>query len=238
VEKFPFFVLLALLATASSAMAQSNPNWTLGFVPSPSQWNTQWSSKVDTSAGTLTGGTLAGGTLSGTFAGSPTFSGNPTFSGTPVLPSASITGALGYTPANRAGDTLSGTFAGSPTFSGNPVASGLTFTPSSGSVSQTLAQAFGLRVVTAAGAITLATTDHMVEVNKTVGAATTVNMPACNANAGFQAVIIDGKGDAGTNNITLTPSAGTINGSTTFVMNINRQGEAIYYDGSQCVVFP
>lgn len=94
------------------------------------------------------------------------------------------------------------------------------------------------RVVTVAGAITAATTDHVIEVNKTVGAATTVNMPSCASNAGLVYIIIDGKGDAATNNITLTPTAGNINGATTMLMQINRQTETIWYDGSQCVAYP
>jgi hypothetical protein len=95
-----------------------------------------------------------------------------------------------------------------------------------------------LRVVTASGAITATSADHIIEVNKTVGAATTVNMPSCASNAGLQLIIIDGKGDAATNNIALTPSAGNINGFATFVMNVNRQGESVFYDGTQCVVYP
>lgn len=96
----------------------------------------------------------------------------------------------------------------------------------------------GLRVVTASGAITATTADHAIEVNKTSGAATTVNMPPCNSNAGLEITIIDGKGDAATNNITLTPSAGTMNGATSFVMNFARQSESVRYDGSQCLVSP
>ena len=229
-----YFLLVAsmFLVMAGSALAQSNPNWSLGFVPSPAQWNAEWSTKVDTSGGTLTGGTIAGGTMSGTIAGTPTFSGAVTLSGGGTLTGGTISGG-----------TISGTIAGSPTFSGTPVFSGLaassfTVTPTNGTVSNTLANWTGFRVVTAAGAVTAATTDHMVEVNKTVGAATTVNMPACNSNAGLQLIIIDGKGDANVNNITLTPSAGTINRQTTFVMNISGQSETVWYDGSQCVVSP
>lgn len=96
----------------------------------------------------------------------------------------------------------------------------------------------GSRVITASGAITAATTDHIIEINQTVPAAVTVNMPACNSNAGLQLQVIDGSGTAAADNITLIPSAGTINGSTTFVMNVNRQGELIFYDGTQCVVYP
>ena len=95
-----------------------------------------------------------------------------------------------------------------------------------------------LRIVTAAGAVTATTADHVIEINQTVPAVVTVNMPACNSNAGLQLTIIDGSGTAFLDNITLTPSAGTINGSTTFLMKINRQGELIIYDGTQCVVYP
>lgn len=107
-----------------------------------------------------------------------------------------------------------------------------------GSGSTTIPNQASLRVVTAAGAVTATTSDSIIDINKASGAATTVNMPACNANSGLTLIIVDGKGDAALNNITLTPSAGNINGATTFVMNINRQSETIWYDGSQCVVSP
>lgn len=95
-----------------------------------------------------------------------------------------------------------------------------------------------LRIVTASGTITVTTADHFVEVNKATGAATTVSLPACNSNSGLQVTILDGKGDANINNITLTPSAGNINGATTFVMNVSRQSETVLWDGSQCLVSP
>jgi hypothetical protein len=91
------------------------------------------------------------------------------------------------------------------------------------------------RVVTAAGAVTVATTDYVIIVNKTTGAATTVNLPASPA-TGLTFVIKDGKADAATNNITITPAAGNIVGSsssTTYVMNSNGQSAKIVYDGTQ-----
>lgn len=89
-----------------------------------------------------------------------------------------------------------------------------------------------IRVVTAAGAVTVsATTDYIVVVNKTVGAATAVNLPA--GVTGQEFVIKDGKLDAATNNITLTPAAGNIDGAATYVMNVNGQSVTIVYNGTQ-----
>lgn len=87
------------------------------------------------------------------------------------------------------------------------------------------------RVVTAAGAVTAATSDYIICVNKTTGAATTVNLFASPV-TGTTLVIKDCKGDAATNNITITPASGNINGATTYVMNVNRQAATIFYDGT------
>lgn len=93
-----------------------------------------------------------------------------------------------------------------------------------------------VRVVTAAGAITVTTSDYIICVNKSSGAATTINLPASPA-LGDQYVIKDCKGDAATNNITVTPNAGNIDGAGTYVLNINRQSAGIFYDGTQWQVF-
>ncbi len=89
-----------------------------------------------------------------------------------------------------------------------------------------------VRVVTAAGAVTITTADYLVCVNKTVGAATTVNLPS-SPSTGDTYVIKDKKADAATNNITLTPASGNIDGAATYVMNINRQSTMVVYDGSE-----
>lgn len=89
-----------------------------------------------------------------------------------------------------------------------------------------------VRTVTAAGAVTMAaSTDYIVVVNKTVGAATTVNLPA-SPSTGQYFIIKDGKGDAATNNITVTPAAGNIDGSSSYVMNVNFQSASFVYGGS------
>lgn len=88
-----------------------------------------------------------------------------------------------------------------------------------------------VRVVTAAGAITVTSTDYAVVVNKTVGAASAVALPAGVTGQVF--VIKDGKGDAGANNITITPAAGTIDGAATKVIGTNFGSVTLLYNGTQ-----
>lgn len=89
-----------------------------------------------------------------------------------------------------------------------------------------------VRVVTAAGAVTVATTDYIVVVNKSSGEATTVNLPGA-PTSGDIYIIKDGKGDAATNNITVTPAAGNIDGAGTLVIATNYQSARLAYNGTQ-----
>lgn len=79
-----------------------------------------------------------------------------------------------------------------------------------------------VREVTAAGDITVLDTDDVIIVNKSSGAATAVNLVAvANRNPRRPLTIIDGKGDANSNPITVTPSgAETIVGLTTWAINL------------------
>lgn len=64
------------------------------------------------------------------------------------------------------------------------------------------------RVVTAAGAVTIDADDaDIIIINKTVGAATAVTLPL-SASRTRPVMIVDGKGDAYTNNITISPQTG------------------------------
>lgn len=92
-------------------------------------------------------------------------------------------------------------------------------------------QKIASRVVIAAGAVTVTAADYLVVVNKTSGASTIVNLPAGVTNTVF--IIKDGKGDAASNNITLTPAAGNIDGSGTYVLNTNFSSATIVYNGTQ-----
>lgn len=88
------------------------------------------------------------------------------------------------------------------------------------------------RVVTAAGPVTITSADEWVVINKTVGAATTANLPG-SPTQGDLYIIKDGKGDSETNNITLTPAAGTIDGQANFIMATNYMSISVAYNGTE-----
>jgi hypothetical protein len=98
----------------------------------------------------------------------------------------------------------------------NPTETGLIFTiPSGGAASR-----FTRTVTTAGAALFDATTDDILFINKTVGAATVVNLPVASTRGqGRMVTIIDAKWDADVNNITITPNgAETILGLATWVI--------------------
>lgn len=80
-----------------------------------------------------------------------------------------------------------------------------------------LASLTGYRAVTAAGDVTGLASDRLLVINKTVGAATAVSLPPT-PTPGQRFTVLDGKGDAGTNNITIS---GSINGGTSYVISAN-----------------
>lgn len=85
-----------------------------------------------------------------------------------------------------------------------------------------------IRVALASPIAVAATTDYAVFSNLTVPGAVAYTLPAGINGQIF--VLGDGKGDADTNNITITPSAGqTINGAATLVLNKARQVAIIQY---------
>lgn len=95
-------------------------------------------------------------------------------------------------------------------------------------------QKIGVRVATASPVTVLATTDCVIITDLTIAGAVAVNLPAGATGQVF--TIIDGKGDAGTNNITVTPAAGTINGAATYVIDSNRAGVTLVYNGTSWTV--
>lgn len=152
---------LTALLLSSGAYAQGAPSFSQKQVPSVSQWQGYFASKVDTNGGSLSGGRIGAtsidnspigqvspslGSFSTLGASGPadlssggtlggTFTGG-TFSGgtwSGSVSSGSITAGLGYTPLNKAGDTMGGALAVTPS---SNVWSGST--PSTGfSVNQT-----------------------------------------------------------------------------------------------------
>jgi hypothetical protein len=90
----------------------------------------------------------------------------------------------------------------------------------------------GTRVHTAAGAVTVAVTDDVVIVNKSSSETTTANLPG-SPSTGQRHTIKDGKGDCATYPITVTPAAGNIDGSATFVMATPYASCTLIYNGTQ-----
>jgi hypothetical protein len=89
-----------------------------------------------------------------------------------------------------------------------------------------------VRVVTAAGGITVNATDRIVVANKASGAATAVTLPSSPA-TGRYLTIKDGKGDANVNNITISPAAGNIDGAATRVISTAFGTVDLVYNGTQ-----
>jgi aspartate 1-decarboxylase len=86
----------------------------------------------------------------------------------------------------------------------------------------TIATTLTTRTHSAAGAVTVTADDvDVIFVNKTVGEATTVNLPPA-ANRTKAVRIVDAKGDAGTNNITVEGNAAeTVMGAANYVIDFN-----------------
>lgn len=83
---------------------------------------------------------------------------------------------------------------------------------------------------TSGSSLTFATNQNLLIINKTTGSATGVTLPSAVAFTTF--VIKDGKGDATINNITVTPSSGTIDGASSFIINVNYQSVTVIFDGT------
>jgi len=97
-------------------------------------------------------------------------------------------------------------------------------------VSQLIASSQTQQIKTSAGAVNVAANDGLIAINKTVGAATTVNLPAASSKVG-PVKISDWKGDAGTNPITIA-----VVGSDK--LNGNLTSWTIASDGGSVVLTP
>lgn len=95
----------------------------------------------------------------------------------------------------------------------------------------TITSVSAIRAVLTSPITVSATADYTVVAKLTVPAAVAVNLPAGVAGQTF--VILDGTGDASTNNVTITPFAGaTIGGAATLVLDHDGQAAVIQYVGT------
>ena len=84
----------------------------------------------------------------------------------------------------------------------------------------------------AAGNYQMTQSDEVFSARKTVGQATVVNLPLYPV-LGRESLVIDGRGDAATNNITIATGDGTsINGSSTATINTNYGFKKFRFNGS------
>jgi streptogramin lyase len=91
-------------------------------------------------------------------------------------------------------------------------------------------------VLTSGASYTVLSTDYIVIVNKASGSATALTLPSSPA-TGRTVWIKDGKGDAGSNRITISPAAGTIDGASTYVIDGAYGAITLIYNGTQWNVF-
>jgi hypothetical protein len=89
-----------------------------------------------------------------------------------------------------------------------------------------------VRIFTGSGTITMLYSDNVICVKKATGAATAVTLVA-SPYVGETVSIKDCKGDANTNNITITPAAGTIDGSATDVISAAYGSVWLLYNGTE-----
>lgn len=99
-----------------------------------------------------------------------------------------------------------------------------------GQAQGTKAQKVAVRIATSSPVTFNAANDCVVGINLSIPAATTVNLPA--GVAGQTIYIIDKRGDAATNNITIVPNGSQqINGAADYTVSVNGGAVILCYDG-------
>lgn len=99
----------------------------------------------------------------------------------------------------------------------------------------TTAQKVATRIATATPITVASSTDTIIIVDLASPGATLVNLPA--GVLGQYFAVVDGKGDAATNNITVDPNlTQNINGASTYVINKNRAGIVFAWNGVQWII--
>lgn len=87
-------------------------------------------------------------------------------------------------------------------------------------------------VKTSSGGYTVLPSDTVIVINKSVAATTTVTLEASPA-TGRVIIVKDGKGDAASNNVTISGNGKNIDGSATLVISSNYGVSRLVYNGTQ-----
>jgi hypothetical protein len=80
--------------------------------------------------------------------------------------------------------------------------------------------------------VNVLSTDTVVVVKLATPGPAVVNLPA-SPSTGQHFYIKDGSGNAETNNITITPASGTIDGAGTFIIDTNYADQHVHYNGTE-----
>jgi hypothetical protein len=100
----------------------------------------------------------------------------------------------------------------------------------------TTSQTIGVRTATTSPVTVSSTNDTVIIVKLASPGPSTVNLPA--GFTGQYFAVVDGKGDAGTNNITIDPNGSqTINGATTYVINRDRKAVVFIWNGTEWTIY-
>lgn len=94
----------------------------------------------------------------------------------------------------------------------------------------------GTVAVVTSGPYTVGSTVYAAIINQTVSGAITVTLPAT-PSTGRMVVVKDGKGDAGTYAITVSPSAGTVDGAGSYSIAVNYGSAQFIYNGTEWSVY-
>jgi len=148
-----------------------------------------------------------------------------TVSGSPITTSGSITANLTTTGVS-AGSYGSATQVSTFTVDAKGRLS------AAGSATITTPLSVPTTVVTSGPTYSILTTDYLVVINLTVPGAMGVTLPSTPA-TGRIVIVKDGKGDATTNNITVSPASGNIDGAATFVIAANYGAVTCVYNGTE-----
>lgn len=147
-----------------------------------------------------------------------------TFTGKQLLPASTTSAA----PINL-GEGVAPT---SPVNGDVWVTSGAVFAQFNGNANRLNNQIKEVRVITASGGATALITDEIIVINKTPDATTTVTLMA-NPDIGKIIRIKDGKGTAGSFNITTSGNGKNIDGAATLVISTNYGSHTLVYNGTQ-----
>ncbi len=158
---------------------------------------------------------------------------SPTFNTvTLVHPLAVTSGGTGITPSTGSGSVV---LSNGPAFTGIPTAPSATVGDNSSQLATTgfvFSSTRATRRISSGTSDTATSSDKNLFWSSAATSAKTQNLPGCNSSlSGWDFSIADQAKTSGTYAITITPSSGTINGSSSYIINSNGASITMTCDG-------